>query len=298
MSLVSCERPTETSPASVVPIVPITEPDSGAQPPAPACPEGMTLVDGGSFTPAQRANLDEVWGASFDSYNVAPFCLATLEATRKQFHTCIVAGECVPGRDYHPPVHPSAAHCRLPDIACDGERAQWPARLLRATAAERYCAFIGARVPTASEWMWAAWGGEEARPYPWGTAAPDEHKLNVCDWGCLREACCDLEQDVVIDPLTCGMLPCLDEETLLIDADDGHPGNASPGSYPDGAGRWGHLDLLGNISELVRRDDGDWFVCGGDAYSDASFPLDTAIYESCVPLPGGAFGVRCAADPR
>lgn len=79
-----------------------------------------------------------------------------------------------------------------------------------------FCAWDGGRLPTGAEWNYAAVGGDEQRPYPWGDAAPDASRA------VLRAS--------PTAPLE-GLLPV--------------------GSKPAGVGRFGQLDLNGNRFEWV-----------------------------------------------
>ena len=74
----------------------------------------------------------------------------------------------------------------------------------------------GARLPTEAEWEYAAAGGSENRIYPWGSNPPTCTLANFL--GCVGAA-------------------------------------ATVGSYSAGQGRWGHLDLAGNLWEWVF----DWY---------------------------------------
>ncbi len=83
-------------------------------------------------------------------------------------------------------------------------------------AAYAFCIWDGGRLPTDAEWELAAAGGDENRLYPWGQIPPDGTLLNLCEW---------VSCSSTIDPV---------------------------GSYPSAAGRWGHLDLAGSVTEWVR----------------------------------------------
>lgn len=96
-----------------------------------------------------------------------------------------------------------------------------------------YCASRGQRLPTEAEWEKAARGDDDRR-YPWGDAALS------CDLANMRPG----------REGAGGPAPCVDDTTPV-------------GSYPDGAGPHGHLDLAGNVAEWVW----DWYQA--DYYAES-----------------------------
>lgn len=258
---------------------PTPDPTTGAPTePAGPCPAGMALVEGGSVSRKQHQRWKKLYPeAEPPPAEMPPFCLDLLEATQADLAAC---AEVIQAR-------PNMLSC-----VARGDCGTKPVENLGWREAARYCAFRGKRLPTLVEWLWAAGGGAEDRKFPWGDAAPTVKHLNGCDEICARGAMSDCDDADKKSGF------CTLQKFSNVRGEDGHDLAAPVGSFPDGAGRWGHLDLAGNVYEhvLTRPDSGD-FICGGSyahTFPGFSFSLHKAICETAG---GRPVGVRCASEP-
>ncbi len=194
---------------------------------------GATIpVPAGSF--AMGADDGAVDQRPVHGVQVNAFELDRTEVTVQAYSLCVNAGACIPSEavfladvtDKDRPQYDALCNWGKPG------RADHPMNCVDYHQAEAFCAWAGKRLPTEEEWEFAARGGEQGRTFPWGEAKPGPTVVNACDRACSSMAAAH------------GW-----KWTAVYDADDGHAATSPVGSYPDGAGRWGHLDLAGNVWE-------------------------------------------------
>lgn len=133
------------------------------QAPAPkhtACqtpPAGMACIPGG---PAVIGSRDRARNERpRHTVEVSTFYLDLREVTNAEYRACVDAKAC-PRR---PRLGPKARKLLADDLPAVG--VSWP-------MAQRYCAWVGKRLPTEVEWEKAARAGDEGRTFPWGEDPP------------------------------------------------------------------------------------------------------------------------------
>lgn len=265
-------------------------PGKGSSP----CSPSMTFIPGGEFTSLQLERMVRLVGYDTRS-RVDGFCLAIAEVSVAERYECCLAQACCNAEE--------AAKLREWVWQVDPRNATIPWFEASAVEAEAYCKFIGGRLPTLEEWLWAAWGGEEDREFPWGNEPFDETRDNVCDLDCLvQRHCSDGDRDD--DDPVISLEECK-EELVRNHAgpSDGYSGLAPVGSFPAGAARWGNRNMLGNVDEFATGRGGKYYSIGSHTYSSAFVARpDTWYLGDLSGTPDGAFGhyhgdgVRCAED--
>ncbi|WP_437821167.1 formylglycine-generating enzyme family protein [Sorangium sp. So ce1078] len=215
-------------------------------PPSDGCPDGMARVPGGSF----------VMGPLKVKATVADLCMDRTEVTAEAYAACVKAGKCTD----------SFANCakEASTYGVAGKEKQ-PMVCVDFAQAEAYCAAQGKRLPRDDEWEWAARGGEEARPYPWGGEAPKD-QLCWSGGGTVRKTACDV------------------------------------GSFPAGESPQGIQDLAGNVFEWTTSANdgkGKMRVARGGSWRDGIPPLVRTARPGGfeVTYRCGFLGIRCVVEP-
>jgi formylglycine-generating enzyme required for sulfatase activity len=157
-----------------------------------------------------------------------------------------------------------------------------PANCVSFYEAQAFCIWDGGRLPTDLEWEYAAAGGAENRPYPWGS---DEPTKDYAMYGCSS----NIGDPCIIPPVR---------------------------SFERGVGRFGQFDLAGSVAEWTLDTFGPAFPTpchdcanveptavnnprstrGGDWMRDASLLAAASILFMPADLHLSMHGIRCAYD--
>ncbi len=146
------------------------------------------------------------------------FVIDAVEVTVQEYMACVREQKCTSPGVHGPGIDETAVQ-RLGQKCnfLDGSKALHPVNCVDRTQAEKYCKFVGKRLPTEAEWEYAA-RGPDGRAYPWGATPP------ACARGAFgagAEGSCSRQGTVPV------------------------------GSHAQGASPFGVLDLAGNVREWV-----------------------------------------------
>jgi formylglycine-generating enzyme required for sulfatase activity len=240
----------------------------------------MALVEGGKPTDEQLKRWRSLYPDAPAPTEIASFCLDLHEGTEADLSAR--GAELL-----------NAWTGARPQCLARGDCGASPLVNIGGQKAEMFCTSGGKRLPGLYEWLWAAGGGAEDRVYPWGSDPPSVTHLNGCDLACGRRMMGDCDdRDIKRGH-------CTAEGFAELKGDDGYGGTAPVGSFPAGAGRWGHLDLVGNVAEYTS-EKGRIYLCGSD-YGGEHVGVGISLHAlACDGGPGGSTyyaGVRCASDP-
>ncbi|MFO0755202.1 MAG: SUMF1/EgtB/PvdO family nonheme iron enzyme [Byssovorax sp.] len=153
-----------TSTASAPPLAPAPS----ATAPAASCPEGMALIEGGTFVMGSSDYADE---KPPHEVKVPAFCLDLTEVTAGAYAACV-------GRHACRPAEAKSAVCN----GARGDRLDHPMNCVDHPRADAYCRAQQKRLPTEEQWEYAARGGSERRTFPWGDKEPAEQQLCWSQW--------------------------------------------------------------------------------------------------------------------
>jgi len=179
----------------------------------------MVYVPEGSFPMGREAGFSNETPAH--KVSLAAFWIDSTEVTNEQYALCVKSGSCEPAK--------------FADDSLFNDD-NYPIVGVSWYAAEAYCDWADAQLPTEAEWEYAA-RGPEGLTFPWGNSFNEEN-ANSCDTNCKNGR--------------------RDERN-----DDGYGFTAPVGNYSSGKSWVGALDMSGNTAEWVK----DWY---DDAYYNNS----------------------------
>ena len=205
------------------------------------CPAGMVLVPGGKFYMGSDEPTFKLWQPSH-KVTLDTFCIDIHEVTAGDYKACSDKGECKrpdPVPDYpksdstSQPDH-DKARTALAEFCNFGKegRDKHPINCVSWPMAEEYCRVNDRRLPTEAEWEFAA-RGSDGRKFPWGDDAVREGHMNACGKECNAW---EKSKGLKLTP-------------AMYAVDDGYPGTAPVGSFPEGKTKFGSFDFVGNVWE-------------------------------------------------
>jgi formylglycine-generating enzyme required for sulfatase activity len=176
--------------------------------------------------------------AAGQSLQVPAFRIGKNDVTVNEFKTCVSAGVCSSA-----PMERDEQKER-----CNGKNGRFdhPINCISWPEAKQFCEWQGGRLPTASEWEYAASSGDPTRRYPWGNADVDAERANFCDVNCANALGTDGKN-----------LRLWRERGWISEhANDGWAATSPVGRFPKGASSWGLLDMAGNVWQWTSTESG------------------------------------------
>ena len=196
------------------------------------CPKSMVPIPTGTFTMGWNDGTADERPSS--PLSVAAFCLDSTEVLVSEYDACVAAKKCLPPSPLAigPQITPEtsqqwSAECN----ANHPERQDHPVNCVSWDDASTFCKWGGKRLPTETEWEFAA-RGKEGRLYPWGDTGPTKDHVNGCGEECAH-----------------GRLMGEHALVSLYNGSDGWASTAPARSYGRGKTPEGAYDLAGNVLE-------------------------------------------------
>jgi len=202
------------------------------------CPAGMVYHPTGKTFIGSKT-LPDYSGANVDGtrkVELSSFCLDVTEVTVRAYEACVQDATCerTPDDVNFKGLTADARKRKLYVGFCNArkpDRVDHPINCVSFDLAAAYCKSKNARLPTETEWEYAARGPVQ-HDYPWGDEAPDEKRLNAAGTEYQK-----WEQATGGGGKT------------MFEGDDGWSGTAPVGQYPAGKSGFGVYDLAGNVWE-------------------------------------------------
>lgn len=217
---------------------------------------------------------------------IKSFSADVMEVSVAAYQLCVDDRVCL--APYSTPLGADVGSQGLPaGLLCNGldpAKATHPVNCVDHIQAATFCAWLGRRLPTQDEWLYAA-GAQPDRSYPWGNDGPSSRHLNACGAECVSYG-----QDLGL------------KWRPLYPENDHWPTTAPVGSFDLDYSKFGVKDMAGNVSEWTQSCPGapscqgseTYIIVGGSWFSsDAEHPVLAPGYE----LPAGnrhhTVGFRC-----
>lgn len=189
-----------------------------------------------------------------DAIALDGFAITRLEVSQTAYRRCVEAG------------------------ACEAPRTMWddsarPVTGVTHAMAQAYCTWrVGGRLPTPTEWLYAARGVDD-RLYPWGDAPPTDAGFHRTNHGGAHLS---------------GGAP---------DAADGFAQAAPTDAFPGGRSPFGLLNMAGNVREWTQDIVGGRAAVVGGGFNDPPFALRvTARVELPIEEYAADLGFRCVTE--
>jgi formylglycine-generating enzyme required for sulfatase activity len=167
-----------TGPVATLPPDPPTDTDvPTADTSLPPVEDPWIVVRAGSYERGIEGSED-AWPVQ--TVTVERFAILRHEATAAQYAACLTDGACTPRPD-------GVGDCY--DVT-DPANAALPANCIDYAQATALCTWMGGRLPSESEWEFAARSRENTATYVWGDDTPDCTRANTAglsapdDWSC------------------------------------------------------------------------------------------------------------------
>jgi formylglycine-generating enzyme required for sulfatase activity len=267
--------------------------------PPTKCPSGMQWIPGGTFKMGSANGDGEPEERPQHDVTLSSFCMDRTEVTVGAYQKCVAAGVCAGTAKTVQWSGITADQAKTWGPRCNAhrkDRADHPINCVDFSDALAFCAWAKKRLPTESEWEYAA-RGKDGRRYPWGSAPPDSNLLNACGSEC-GAAGKRLGEDWA----------------QMYTSNDGWEQTSPVGSYPAGASPFGVLDMAGNVWEWTSDWDGPYptnaltnprgpvsatnnarQTRGGGWYEDSTSNVRTAARSADeVDVRSAGVGFRCA----